>query len=81
MSKTSRLLLAALAASVLSGAAFAQSEAEMAEYKRNCTGDYMRFCSAYDPASPQVQACFKANLRNLSARCQATISQARGGRR
>ena len=68
-----------LAAVALLGAAVvpASAQDEQAEYRRNCTADYSRFCSAYDPGGPQVQQCFQQNLRRLSAACQATIAKYR----
>ena len=66
----------ALAALVLAAApAFAQSPEEMAEFRRDCTSDYMRLCSAYDPGSPQVRQCFEARRAELSQRCSATIAK------
>lgn len=57
------------------GPALAQSQEEMAEYRRDCTADYSRLCSAYDPGSPQVQQCFQARRAELSPRCAATIAK------
>ncbi|TDR94915.1 hypothetical protein EV668_2206 [Enterovirga rhinocerotis] len=68
----------ALSAAILvagSGAAVAASEQEMAEYRRDCTMDYTRLCSAYDPGSPQVRQCFAARRAELSPRCAATIAK------
>lgn len=42
--------------------------------KRNCTGDYMEYCSAYAPGGPEVEACFKANIKNLSPGCASAIA-------
>ncbi|MEL6064675.1 MULTISPECIES: hypothetical protein [unclassified Methylobacterium] len=42
--------------------------------KQYCTGDYMDYCSAYAPGGPEVEACFKANLKNLSPNCSAAIT-------
>lgn len=58
-----------------SAPALAQSDQEMAEFRRNCTGDYTRLCSAYDPDSPQVRQCFMARRAELSPRCAATIAK------
>ena len=42
--------------------------------KQHCTGDYMDYCSAYAPGGPEVEACFKANMKNLSPGCSAAIT-------
>lgn len=65
--------LAVLLAS--STAALAQNQQEMAEYRRDCSADYSRLCSAYDPGSPQVEQCFAARRAELSPRCAATIAK------
>lgn len=68
----------ALAAALLAGgtgAALAQSEQEMEEFRRDCTMDYSRLCSAYEPGSPQVRQCFAARRAELSPRCAATIAK------
>lgn len=69
---------AALAAVLLAGIvgqAAAQSDVEMAEFRRDCTMDYTRLCSAYDPGSPEVRQCFAARRAELSPRCAATIAK------
>ena len=60
---------------ITSSAAVAQNQQEMAEYRRDCSADYSRLCSAYDPSSPQVQQCFAARKAELSPRCAATIAK------
>lgn len=55
--------------------AFAQGQDEMAEYRRDCSADYSRLCSAYDPGSPEVKQCFTARRAELSPRCAATIAK------
>lgn len=59
----------------LSVPASAQGPEEMAEYRRDCTFDYTRLCSAYDPGSDAVRQCFAARRAELSPRCAATISK------
>lgn len=71
-----RWIAPALAAFMItSTGAFAQDQQEMAEYRRDCSADYSRLCSAYDPGSPQVQQCFAARRAELSPRCAATIAK------
>jgi len=70
--------LAPLLAAALLGAsapALAQGGQEMAEYRRDCTLDYTRLCSAYDPGSDEVRQCFMARRAELSPRCAATIAK------
>ena len=67
-----------LAAVLLIGAAvpaLAQDQQEMAEFRRDCSADYTRLCSAYDPGSPEVRQCFAARKAELSPRCAATIAK------
>ena len=65
--------LAAGAILALSTGAQAQNS-EMDMLRANCTGDYMRHCSMFDPGSKQVEQCFQARMRELSPNCQATIA-------
>ena len=45
-----------------------------AEFKRNCTGDYLTYCGNLSPDGPEVQACFKQHKAELSPSCQSTIA-------
>lgn len=66
-----------LAAALLLGhgaAALAMTPQEEAAFRQSCTGDYMRLCAQYDPSSPQVDQCFRTNMKQLSASCQSTIA-------
>ncbi|WP_375410933.1 hypothetical protein [uncultured Methylobacterium sp.] len=42
--------------------------------KRSCTGDYMEYCSEFAPGGPEVEACFRANLKKLSPHCASAIT-------
>jgi hypothetical protein len=70
-----RLSAAAVMLLGASAPGFAQSQQEMAEFRRDCSADYTRLCSAYDPGSPQVRQCFAARQKELSPRCAATIAK------
>ena len=73
---TARRIAPALALCLLAASpALAQGDQEMAEYRRNCTGDYTRLCSAYDPGSDAVKQCFVARRAELSQRCAETIAK------
>lgn len=69
-----------LALVVLPGAASAMTAQQQADFKKNCTGDYVRLCADYEPDAPQTQQCFQQKIRQVSARCRATIQTfQRGG--
>ncbi|MCJ2012123.1 hypothetical protein [Methylobacterium sp. J-076] len=73
MSKTLAAVLA-LAVGVAPAAALAESSPARDALKRACTGDYMELCSAYSPGGPEVEACFRANMKNLSSDCASAIT-------
>jgi hypothetical protein len=73
MFKTKAAVLA-LAIGVAPAAALAQQSPARDALKRSCTGDYMELCSAYAPGGPEVEACFRANMKNLSADCATAIT-------
>ncbi|MDB5592699.1 hypothetical protein [Enterovirga sp.] len=69
------LLAAGLALAAASSAqAQSMSQQEQAEFKKNCTQDYSRLCSAFAPNSPEVRQCFQQKIGQVSARCQKTIA-------
>ena len=83
-----RIKTSALAAAItvaLAGPSLALTPQEEAVFRQACTADYMRLCSAYDPGSPQVDQCFKQNMKQLSPQCQSAITNYQktnpGGRR
>ena len=55
-------------------AALAQQSPARDALKRACTGDYMELCSEHAPGGPEVEACFKANMKKLSPACSAAIA-------
>lgn len=42
--------------------------------KRACTGDYFEFCGDHEPGGPEVEACFRTNMKNLSPTCASAIT-------
>ena len=66
-------MLAFLAAVALPAAAQAQGQGQEI-FRQYCTGDYMRLCSQYDPDSPQVDQCFRANMTQLTPQCRTAIN-------
>ncbi|MCJ2135636.1 cysteine rich repeat-containing protein [Methylobacterium sp. J-026] len=72
--KTALTGLLAIGLSLGSAAAFAEPSPAREALKQHCTGDYMDYCSAYAPGGPEVEACFKANLKNLTPGCSAAIT-------
>lgn len=72
---SSKIKIATLFAGLLAAApAVAMTAQEEAAFRQNCTNDYMRFCSMFDPNTPQVEQCFQQKMKDLSPRCQATIA-------
>ena len=69
---TSLLMIAALASAALPAAAMAPEDE--ASFRRDCTGDYFRFCFGLDPNGREVEQCFQARFPELSLACQATIT-------
>ena len=58
------------------------AEPDRAALRQRCGGDYATYCGDLPPAGPEVQACFRENMGNLSPACRAEIErQARGGRK
>ena len=55
-------------------AALAQQSPAREALKRSCTGDYMEYCSEFAPGGPEVEACFRANLKKLSPHCASAIT-------
>ena len=62
---------------VLSAIGVAPAVAQNADtdYRRFCSGDYQRLCSAYSPGTPQVEQCFKARFAEVSRLCRDTINK------
>lgn len=56
------------------GAVLAQQSPARDALKRFCTGDYMELCSAYAPGGPEVEACFRTNMKKLSPDCASAIT-------
>lgn len=44
-----------------------------ADLQTNCAGDALAFCAGIDPNSPQMDACFKKNLSQMSPNCRRAI--------
>ena len=42
--------------------------------KLSCTGDYLEHCSMHAPGGPEVEACFRQNIRKLSRPCAQAIT-------
>lgn len=74
MIRITSLVVLAAAALTLPASAANLSQQEEAAFRQNCSGDYMRLCSMFDPDSPQVEQCFKEKSKQLTPNCQATIA-------
>ncbi|QIJ78103.1 hypothetical protein GU700_00355 [Methylobacterium sp. NI91] len=51
------------------------AEADRAALKQRCSGDYATFCGDLPPDGPEVQACFRKNMADLSPACRAEIGR------
>lgn len=61
------------------GPATAQQQDAMAgKLKTFCASDYARLCADMDPKDPEVEACFRKNLSEVSPGCQAAIAEVKG---
>ena len=70
-----KIKIAAVAvAAIAATPALALSQQEEAAFRQHCSGDYMRFCSMFEPNTPQVEQCFQQRMKDLSPRCQAAIA-------
>lgn len=66
------LVLTTVAASAAQPAMM--SDADKATFKKYCTGDYLSYCGDLAPNSPEVTACFKANMTKLAPDCRTAIN-------
>lgn len=42
--------------------------------KRSCTGDYLEHCGDHAPGGPEVEACFRENIKKLTPACASAIT-------
>jgi hypothetical protein len=49
------------------------------DLKTYCSGDAVTFCSGKDPDSPEMDACFKANMSKISENCRRAITAYKSG--
>ena len=55
-------------------AVLAQQSPTREALKQSCTGDYLAHCSQFPPGGPEVEACFRVKLKQLSLGYSAAIS-------
>ncbi|MGX9981564.1 hypothetical protein [Methylobacterium fujisawaense] len=53
----------------------APSETDRAALRQRCGGDYATYCGDLPPDGPEVQACFRKNMADLSPACRAEIGR------
>ncbi|AWN37434.1 MULTISPECIES: hypothetical protein [Methylobacterium] len=70
----SKAAFLAIGLSLVPAAALAQQSPARDALKRACTGDYMEYCSEHAPGGPEVEACFKANMKKLTPACSSAIT-------
>lgn len=73
MARFGKLPLAFLLGLIPLASATALTPEQEAMLRRDCSGDYLRLCSTYDPDSPQVEQCFQAKMRELTPACRTSI--------
>ena len=73
----------AVAAPVLAAPDPSASKRGNKDLKTYCSGDAITFCSGNDPDSPEMDACFKKNMDQISENCRRAINayKAGGGKR
>ena len=49
------------------------------DLKTYCSGDAVTFCSGNDPDSPEMDACFKKNMDQISENCRRAINAYKAG--
>ncbi|MDR3462785.1 MAG: hypothetical protein P4L76_10790 [Beijerinckiaceae bacterium] len=70
----STFTLAAVAVALLmSPIAHAQPPEDDDALRKNCVGDYFRFCSSYMPGSQEIHQCFAAKIDLLTPGCRGAI--------
>lgn len=76
-----QFLLAASLIIVIAPACAGTPERGNEDLKASCSADAAQFCSDKDPHSPEMDACFKANMSHLSEPCRRAIRsyKRRGG--
>ena len=79
-----RSLILAVGFIALAGPAIAAPDASASkrgngDLKTYFSGDAVTFCSGNDPDSPEMDACFKANMSKLSENCRRAITAYKGG--
>lgn len=67
------------AAPVLAAPDASASKRGNKELKTYCSGDAVTFCSGNDPDSPEMDACFKKNMDQISENCRRAITAYKSG--
>ena len=75
-----RSLILAVSLAALTAPASAQApERGNADLQTYCAGDALAFCAGIDPNSPQMDACFKKNMDQISENCRRAINAYKAG--
>ncbi|WP_162560958.1 hypothetical protein [Methylobacterium durans] len=70
------ILFAILPAAILNASARERSP-ERAALQRYCSGDLITYCDGLSPDGPEVRACFKTHMAELSPGCRKAIKRFR----
>lgn len=68
-------LAIALAAVAMDARAGSLSKPDREALKAHCSGDYATYCGDLPPDGPEVQACFRKNMADLSPACRSEIDR------
>jgi len=71
---TLALGLIAVAAPVLAAPDSSAPKRGNKDLKTYCSGDAVTYCSGNDPDSPEMDACFKKNMNQISENCRRAIN-------
>lgn len=74
MTQFQTTFLAALGLLAVPTLALAESSPAREALKRYCTGDYMEHCSEHQPNTPELEACFRTNMKLLTPGCSSAIT-------
>jgi hypothetical protein len=74
--KASSLLIAAVAAALLTGSWGAQAQEGLFTSERDCAGDINSLCAGVKPGGGHILACLQTHVGELSVGCSTILSKA-----
>lgn len=73
--RTTVALALALSPCGLDARAGSLSKPDREPLRAHCSGDYATYCGDLPPDGPEVQACFRKNMADLSPACRTEIDR------